>query len=184
MPEDLTALVDQALAGLGDVPGIVLDFRANRGGGYDRDQLLGRFVPPGETFGAEASAGPNPYGGPLVLLADAATISAGETIVGELAEEGRAYLIGPGPTHGASGSKMLVEPPSKLFEVRIVVASNKQRFNGGRGVEGIGIPPHEVVVYDPKQLAAGVDPCIARAVELLAKPLPKAHVRYVPPASR
>lgn len=184
VPEDLTALVDQALAGLGDVPGLVLDFRANRGGGYDRDQLLGRFVPKGETFGAEASAGPSPYGGPLVLLADPATISAGETIVGELAEEGRAYLIGPGPTHGASGSKVTVEPPSKLFEVRFVVASNKQRFNGGRGVEGIGIPPHEVVEYDPKQLAAGVDPCIARAVELLAKPLPKARVSYVPPKLR
>lgn len=184
VPDDLCALVDQALAGLGDVPGLVLDFRANHGGGYDRDQLLGRFVPRGETFGNEASAGPRPYGGPIVVLADPATISAGETIVGELAEEGRAYLIGPGPTHGASGSKVNVEVPSKLFEVRFVVASNKQRFNGGRGVEGIGIPPHEVVEYDPKLLAAGVDPCIARAVELLAKPLPKARVSYVPPSQR
>jgi len=184
VPDDLHIVLDQALAGLGDVPGIVLDLRANRGGAYDRDQLLGRFVPTGETFGGEASAGPNPYGGPLVLLADPATISAGETIVGELAEEGRGYLIGPGPTHGASGSKVTIEAPSKLFEVRLVVASNKQRFNGGRGVEGIGVPPHEVVEYDPKQLAAGLDPCIVRAVELLAKPLPKAHVRYVPPAQR
>jgi C-terminal processing protease CtpA/Prc len=184
VPNDLCALVDQALTALGDVPGLVLDFRANRGGGYDRDQLLGRFVPQGETFGAEASAGPHPYGGPLVLLADPATISAGETIVGELAEEGRAYLIGPGPTHGASGSKVDVEPPSKLFAVRFVVASNKQRFNRGYGVEGIGIPPHEVVEYDPKQLAVGVDPCIARAVELLDKPLPKNRVKYVPPKSR
>jgi carboxyl-terminal processing protease len=184
VPDDLHVVVDQALVALGDVPGLVLDFRANRGGAYDRDQLLGRFVPKDETFGGEASTGPNPYGGPVVLIADPATISAGETIVGELAEEGRAYLIGPGPTHGASGSKVNVEPPSKLFEVRLVVASHKQRLNGGRGVEGIGIPPHEVVEYDPKQLAAGIDPCIARAVELLQKPLPKARVTYVPPASR
>lgn len=184
VPDELPELIDQALAGLEDVPGLVLDFRANRGGGYDRDALLGRFVPAGATFGGEASAGPHPYGGPLVVLADPATISAGETIVGELAEEGRAYLIGPGPTHGASGSKVDVEVPSKLFSVRFVVASNKQRFNGGRGVEGLGIPPHEVVEYDPKLLAAGVDPCLARAVELLAKPLPKAQVSYVPPGKR
>ncbi|MEZ6015575.1 MAG: S41 family peptidase [Planctomycetota bacterium] len=184
VPGDLHELIDQALAGLGEVPGIVLDFRANRGGGYDRDAVHGRFVPKGQSFGGESSAGPNPYGGPVVVLADPATISAGETIVGEFAEEGRAYLIGPGPTHGASGSKVELEAPSKLFAVRFVVASNKQRFNGGRGVEGIGIPPHEVVAYDPKLLAAGVDPCIARAVELLAKPLPKSKVSFSPVAAR
>lgn len=184
VPGDLHELIDKALAGLGDVPGLILDFRANRGGGYDRDAVHGRFVPKGETFGGEASAGPNPYGGPLIVLADPATISAGETIVGEFAEEGRAYLLGPAPTHGASGSKATVTPPSGLFEVRFVIASNKQRFNGGRGVEGIGVPPHEVVEYDGELINAGVDPCIARALELFEKPLPKARVSYVPPSQR
>ncbi|MFT5292342.1 MAG: C-terminal processing protease CtpA/Prc, partial [Planctomycetota bacterium] len=115
VPGDLHELFDKALHGMGDVPGLILDFRSNVGGGYDRDELLGRFVPAGESWGGEDSAGPNPYGGPLVVLIDPATISAGETIVGELKEEGRAYLIGPDATHGASGSKSTISPPASFL---------------------------------------------------------------------
>ena len=166
---------------MGETEGLILDFRSNMGGGYDRDAVLGRFVPEGQTFGGEASAGPHPYTGQIVVLIDPATISAGETIVGELKEEGRAYLIGPGGTHGASGSKEEVVAPSGKFGIRFVVASNKQRFNGGRGVEGLGIEPDEIVEYEPKLLVQGIDPCIQRAEELLEKPLPKKAVTYVPP---
>lgn len=181
IPGDLPDSLDKALAALGEVDGLIIDFRANMGGGYDRDELLGRFIPKGQTFGNEKSTGPKPYTGQMVLLADPSTISAAETIVGELKEEGRAYLIGPGPTHGASGQKETVEAPSGKFSIYFVVRSNKQRFNGGRGVEGIGIAPDEVVAYDPKVIASGMDPCIARAEELLKSPLPKKAVSYVPP---
>ncbi|MEM8711686.1 MAG: S41 family peptidase [Planctomycetota bacterium] len=181
VPGDLHEAFDEALKGMGDIDGLILDFRSNMGGGYDRDAVLGRFVPKGQSFGGEKSAGPNPYAGQIVVLVDPATISAGETIVGELKEEGRAYLIGPGGTHGASGSKEVVEVPSGKFAVRFVVASNKQRFNGGNGVEGLGIEPDEIVEYDPKVIASGVDPCIARAEELLKSALPKKCVTYVPP---
>ena len=57
-------------------------------------------------------------------------------------------------------------------------------MNGGRGVEGIGIPPDEVVEYDPELLNEGVDPLIARAVELLGAGLPKKAVTFVPLADR
>ena len=181
VPGDLHEAFDEALAGMGEIDGLILDFRSNMGGGYDRDAVLGRFVPEGQSFGGEKSAGPRPYTGQIVVLIDPATISAGETIVGELKEEGRAYLIGPGGTHGASGSKEEVAAPSGKFAIRFVVRSNKQRFNGGRGVEGIGIEPDEVVEYDPKVIVQGIDPCIQRAEELLKKPLPKKAVSYVPP---
>lgn len=181
VPGDLHEALDEAIRGLGEIDGLILDFRSNMGGGYDRDAVLGRFVPRGQTFGGEPSAGPNPYTGQIVVLIDPATISAAETIVGELKEEGRAYLIGPGGTHGASGSKDEVMVPSGKFAIRFVVRSNKQRFNGGKGVEGLGIDPDEVVEYDPKLIAEGVDPCIARAEELLESPLPKKAVTYVPP---
>ncbi len=42
---------DEALAALGDVPGVVLDFRGNGGGGFDHDALFGRFLAEGERFG-------------------------------------------------------------------------------------------------------------------------------------
>jgi hypothetical protein len=65
-----------------------------------------------------------------------------------------------------------------------VIRSNKQRFNGGKGVEGIGIAPDEVVPYDPELLVEGIDPCIARAVELLREPLPKKAVSFIPLSQR
>lgn len=185
VPGDLHELMDRAIEGIGpDCEGMILDFRANLGGAYDRDALLGRFVPKGESWGGEESAGPNPFVGDLVVLVDPATISAGETIVGELKEEGRAYLIGPGTTQGASGAKEEVTVPSGLCSVRFVVRTHKGRFNGGRGVEGIGIAPDEIVEYDPKVVVEGVDPAIARAVEVLEDGLPKKAVTYVPPAKR
>ncbi|MEM1447909.1 MAG: S41 family peptidase [Planctomycetota bacterium] len=182
VPGDLHELVDQAIEGFGaDAPGLILDFRSCLGGAYTRDELLGRFVPKGQTFGNEESAGPTPYTGHIVILVDPNTISAGETIVGEMKEEGRAYLIGPGGTHGASGSKKEVTVPSGLFSVRFVTYSNKMRLNGGRGVEGIGIAPDEVVEYDPELVVQGIDPAIVRAVEILEKGPPKKAVTYVPP---
>ena len=185
VPGDLHELVDKAVAGLGEeCTGLILDFRSNLGGGYDRDALLGRFVPKGESWGNEKSTGPAPFTGDLVVLIDPSTISAGETIVGELKEERRAYLIGPGGTHGASGSKHEAKAPSGLFTVRFVVHSNKMRFNGGKGVEGLGIAPHEIVEYDPKVLVQGIDPAIARAVEVLEDGIPKKAVSFVPPARR
>ena len=54
-----------------------------------------------------------------------------------------------------------------------------KRSNGGKGIEGIGIPPHEIVRYDPDDLAAGRDTQIRRAEALLAK-YPQDQVPYEP----
>ena len=45
--------------------------------------------------------------------------------------------------------------------------SNKGRFNRGRGLEGIGVIPHEIVPYEADELASGIDSQIRRAEELL-----------------
>ncbi|MFI5403595.1 MAG: hypothetical protein ACHQ1G_11715 [Planctomycetota bacterium] len=42
------------------------------------------------------------------------------------------------------------------------------------------MPPHEIVPYQPADLAAGVDTEIKRAEELLAKGFPKNAVPYHP----
>jgi carboxyl-terminal processing protease len=94
-------------------------------------------------------------------------------------EDGRAYAIGDSPTAGMSSSKQTLPVPSGLFCAYFSVFSNK-----GRGIEGIGVPPHELVPYDPKELAAGVDTQIRRAEELLEKGFPDGSVAYVPPANR
>ena len=182
-PESLPAQVDTMLAGIGEAAGLVLDFRGNGGGAFDHAALLGRFVPKGKRIAfteAYASAGERPFAGPVVVIVDAGVRSAGETGSGIFKEDGRAYMIGESPTAGMSSSKQVLDLPSGLFSIRFSVDSNMNRFNGGKGVEGIGVQPHEVVPYDAKDLAAGVDTLIRRAEALLEK-FPQGKVPYKPP---
>lgn len=125
--------------------------------------------------------GASPFSGPLVVIVDAGVRSAGETVSGMFKEDGRAYMIGPEPTAGMSSQKEVVEVPSGKLSVRVSVSSNKGRFNGGKGIEGLGVPPDEVVTYDPKELLAGIDSQIRRAEELLRDGFPKGAVPYEPP---
>ncbi len=94
-------------------------------------------------------------------------------------EDGRAYMIGETPTAGMSSSKTTIDLPSGKFSLYVSVRSNKSRFQGGRGIEGIGFIPHETIPYDPADLSEGVDTLIKRAEELLAK-FPKGKVPYKP----
>jgi C-terminal processing protease CtpA/Prc len=89
-------------------------------------------------------------------------------------------MIGESPTAGMSSSKDRLEVPSGMFKVFYSVASNKGRFNGGKGIEGIGVPPNEVTPYDPDDLLKGVDTQIRRAEEILKTGLTKDKVAYRP----
>jgi hypothetical protein len=182
VPDDLPRQLDEILAALGDVPGLVLDLRANGGGGCDHEAVFGRFLAAGRRWRQYTGQGRAPYTGPMVVIVDAGVRSAGETVAGMFKEDGRAYVIGPEPTSGTSSQKEVIEVPSGLLSVRVSVASNKGRFNEGRGIEGIGVPPSEVVPYDPDELLAGVDTQIRRAEELLRDGFPKGAVPYDPAA--
>ncbi|MHC4166203.1 MAG: S41 family peptidase [Planctomycetota bacterium] len=177
-PGILPRQLDAMLESIGPVPGLILDCRANGGGGCDHSAVFGRFVPAGQTWRQYPSAGDRPFAGPMVVIVDPGTRSAGETVSGMFKEDGRAYMIGEGPTAGTSSQKQTVTVPSGMFSVRFSVASNKRRFNQMRGIEGIGVPPHEVVPYDLTQLAAGVDTQIKRAEQLLRQELPANQVPY------
>ncbi len=183
-PGDLPEQVDRALAALDSPKGLILDFRGNSGGGFDHDALMGRFVPAGKTFssGREfASAGPNPYGGPLVAIIDGTVRSAGETAAGLFKDDGRGYVIGESPTAGMSSQKTTIELPSGLFTLYVSTASNMGRYNDGKGLEGIGVVPHRIVEFEPEDLEEEVDTLIRVAEEILAK-FPQKDVRYDPKA--
>lgn len=179
VPGDLPQQLDQMLKDLGEVPGLILDVRANGGGGCDHEAVFGRFVAKGQTWKQYTSAGENPYSGPMVVIVDAGVRSAGETISGMFKEDGRAYMIGDAPTAGTSSQKSEVTTPSGLFTIRFSVSSNKGRFNGGRGIEGIGVPPHEIVPMKAEDLRKNEDTQVKRAVELLQKGFPKGVVEYL-----
>jgi carboxyl-terminal processing protease len=70
VPDDLPGQLDTILAALGDVPGLVLDMRANGGGGCDHEGVFGRFVPKGTKWRQYPSQGAAPYVGPMVVIVD------------------------------------------------------------------------------------------------------------------
>ncbi|MBI5849576.1 MAG: hypothetical protein HZB39_00835 [Planctomycetes bacterium] len=181
--EDVVAQLDEALATLEGFPGLILDFRGNSGGGFDHDAFFGRFLARGKTWrgggGEYRSAGDHPYAGPLVVIVDATVRSAGETAAGMFQEDGRAFSIGESATAGMSSQKTTIELPSGLFALYVSIASNKARFQGGKGIEGIGVIPMEIVEFDAADLAQERDTLIARAEALFAD-WPKEKVRYVP----
>lgn len=181
VPENLPAQLDEMLSALGDVPGLILDMRANGGGGCDHEAVFGRFLAAGTRWRQYEGQGRRPFAGPLVVIVDAGVRSTGETVAGGFKEDGRAYMIGPEPTAGMSSQKEELEVPSKRLTVRVSVASNKGRFNGGKGIEGLGVPPHAIVPYSAADLRAGIDTLLARAQDLLVAGFPKGVVPYVPP---
>jgi hypothetical protein len=79
------------------------------------------------------------------------------------------------------GEKVYVKDVWKAAEqVGLQVDSNKDRCNKRREIEGIGVISHEIVEFDAKDLAAGVDTLIRRADELLAN-FPEKDVPYRAP---
>lgn len=183
VPGDLPSQLDTMLSALGDVPGLILDLRGNGGGGCDHAAVMGRFLPKGTFWGEYESAGDQPFTGPMVVIIDAGTRSAGETVAGLFIQESRGYGLGDTPTAGMSAAKMSLPVPSGLFAVRFAVRSHMSRWNKGRGLEGIGLSPTETLAYDPDELLAGVDTQIRRAAELLTAGFPPESVDYEPPRS-
>ncbi|HSJ01894.1 MAG: S41 family peptidase [Verrucomicrobium sp.] len=178
IPGTLPDQLDQMLKELGNVPGLILDMRANGGGGCDHRAVFGRFLVKGKAWGSYEGLSDTPYTGPVVVIIDAGVRSAGETVSGMLKEDGRAYVIGDSPTAGTSSQKTEVKTPSGSFKVRFSVRSNMARFNKGKGIEGIGVPPHEVVPVQAADLLKDEDTLIKRATELLRRGFPAGVVDY------
>ena len=184
VPDNLPMQVQQMLATLGAIPGLILDMRANGGGGCDHEAVFAHFLAKDQLWRGYSGKYDGGYTGPMVVIVDAGVRSAGETIAGMFKEDGRAYMIGESATAGTSSQKTVVTTPSGLFTIRFSVSSNKGRFNVGRGIEGIGVPPHELVLPTAEDLLNNQDTLIEHAAKLLKDGFPKGIVPYQGPDSK
>ena len=166
-----------ALRSMKDAPGVVIDLRGNRGG------LLGLVYGMGgllETrpvsFGVmRTRAGwhdlrvmpqPSGYRGPVVVLIDAETQSAGEIFAGGLQASGRAAVVGLRSAGSTLPSAAKELPTGAILQYAFAdfIAAD------GRVIEGSGVAPTVAVALTRRALLAGRDPQLEAALSLLPPP--------------
>ncbi len=157
---ELVEAVDEALRSFKGIKGLIIDLRGNGGGGYSREVF--------DRFAKKRKAAVNHpyYRGDMVVLIDAGTISAGETLARDLVYTAGAYLMGSA-TAGSSSAKRSWDLPGGLGKVTL---SRRSRYGFGRQpIEYNGIRPHQKVEVIPAELQKGINSGIRRAEEYLDK---------------
>jgi carboxyl-terminal processing protease len=163
-----------ALRSMKDAPGIILDLRGNQGGLLGmvggltglletEPTLMGTMqmrsgrIP---LFGFPQSA---PYSGPLVILVDGSTQSAGEMFASGLKETGRATLVGVKSAGNTLPSEIKKLPTGAIFQYGF---ANYETQSGLR-LEGQGVSPNMTVELSRKSLLRGGDPQLSVALSAL-----------------
>lgn len=154
--------------------GLILDLRDNPGG-FLREavDVADEFLPEGVILIERSSDGKTEtYRStdaglaqdiPLVVLINAGSASASEIVAGAIQDRGRGMLVGE-KTFG-KGSVQLSHQLSDGSELRVTVA---HWFTpNDRAIHGTGLEPDVPVEITSEELAAGRDPQLDRAVELL-----------------
>ncbi len=160
-----------------DPKGMILDLR-NNGGGYLETAIdvASEFIPDGvimyEEYGDgsrdiyEARKGGSATDIPLVVLINGGSASASEIVAGAVQDRGRGQLVGE-----TSFGKGSVQTYNALVDeqgaVRITIARWLTPLE--RQINEIGLEPDVKVEITEENMAAGVDPQLEQAIELLAR---------------
>lgn len=156
---------------------LVLDLRGNPGGYLDAAwDMASWFLPEGKTvvtedFGKNGapqvyrSKGYNVFNGSLqmLILVDNGSASAAEILAGALSEQGVAKLVGV-KTFGKGSVQELV-PITPETSLKVTIA--RWLTPNGHNLSHDGLDPDYVVVTTDKDVAAGNDPVMNKAVQLL-----------------
>jgi C-terminal processing protease CtpA/Prc len=163
--------------------GLVLDLRANPGGAVDGlKRLAGYFFPQRTKIGqlktrkkledlhTDRRPADQIFGGKVVALLDSASASASEVLARTLQLAGRATIVGD-KSAGAvmvSSSHVYTDGHEGRFVLYGLSISEAQLLmSDGVSLEQIGVTPDEILLPSPEDLAAGLDPVLARAITLL-----------------
>jgi len=172
-PQELSEALTALRAG--GVRRLVLDLRGNPGGALTASvAVTSQFLADSVVLYEQRKDGQEkPYyaqrGGlaldwPIVVLVDAGTASGAEIIAGALQDHERAVLIGE-PTYG-KGSVQHVHDLTDGSSLHVTVA--RWLTPKRQQLDGAGLTPDEIIVRSQEDVAAGRDPQLERAIELLA----------------
>jgi C-terminal processing protease CtpA/Prc len=158
----LEASLDQALASLGPLNGLILDVRGNSGGGFDTATAFQNFDRTPEAGDTQPKR-PR-YTEPIALLIDERCISAGEGWASWFIAHKRARVFGT-TTAGASARKTTYTLSNGLYKVVVPVKA----YNGflDRPIERRGLEPDVEVRCSAKDLSEGRDTVVEAAAHWL-----------------
>ena len=161
--ENLARDLERALNDLkrqigGNIPGLVLDMRGNRGGLLDQsvdvsslfldggEVLSSRGRTPEDTERYNAAAGQYDENMPIVVLINSGSASAAEIVAGALQDRGRAVVMGR-----RSFGKGSVQSVIPLMENGGALRLTTQRYYtpSGKSIQGRGIMPDILVALSP-----------------------------------
>jgi carboxyl-terminal processing protease len=130
-----------------------------------RETEFGEFGRMQLAWPALAEEGRGLYTGPLVILIDEGCHSACEDFVVPFKDNRRATLVGEA-TAGSSGQPYVTGLGEGML---VAIGAKREYFPDGSRFEGVGITPDERVLPTAESLAAGRDPELERAIELLRR---------------
>lgn len=180
---DELTVIDQILESFSGVTGIIIDLRRNGGGDFTNGQVMvSRFAdqrrlafsarpkngPGRDDFAAPVDyfiepGGSQQFAGPVVVMTDRYTLSAGESVVLFLRVLPNITVIGE-PTSGAMGERIEKELPNGwIYSItgQLITAAD------GVSYEGPGIPPDVVVTNTPEEINGGVDRMLDAAIAMI-----------------
>jgi hypothetical protein len=147
--------LDDAVRGLHNARGIVIDVRGNSGGGFDANRSFRNF----DLEDKEEPERPR-FKGPVALLIDARCISAGEGWASWFIAKGRARVFGEA-TAGASARKKTYTMKNGMFKVQYP----DKAYHGflSRPIERRGLEPDVPLMQNARDLAQGRDTVLEAA---------------------
>ena len=159
--DKLEGALDQALADLGDMKGLIIDVRGNSGGGFDTRTAFQNFDLSPD--GAAEQHRPR-YNGPIALLIDERCTSAGEGWASWFIAQKRARVFGT-TSAGASSRKITYSLSNGLYRVVVPVKAYTGFLD--RPIERRGLEPDVEVRSSARDLAQGKDTVVAVAARWL-----------------
>ena len=176
-PADVNGLVDKVK----NSSGLILDLRGN-GGGYVKtmEALVGNFfekdVRVAEMKGRKKSElsiaksrGANGFKGKLIVLIDSESGSGSEILARVIQLEGRGQVIGD-VSAGAVMQSLRFDKEmgtESVIPFAISVTNADVIMTDGKSLEHVGVTPDKILIPTGADLAAGHDPVLAHAFEVL-----------------